>query len=134
MSRVLDKSITTHKSRQYLTRSAAKIHTETAVSCAENAAYCSVWPKVPISLLRSYPGPLVAVLTSHHFQNQSANASVGPPGPSGLAGGGVGGRGRMKAGVGDRFDCFSGLGWRGCKCIDVCVYEIMKNLLGLAAG
>ena len=28
---VLDKSITTHKSRQYLTRSAAKIHTETAV-------------------------------------------------------------------------------------------------------
>ena len=29
---VLDKSITTHKSRQYLTRSAAKIHTETAVS------------------------------------------------------------------------------------------------------
>ena len=28
----LDNSITTHKSRQYLTRSAAKIHTETAVS------------------------------------------------------------------------------------------------------
>ena len=69
---------------------------------------------------------------SHHFQNQSANASVGPPG-SGLPERTVGGRARMKADVGDRFDCFSGLGWKGCKCIDVCVYEIMKNLLCLLA-
>ena len=34
---------------------------------------------------------------------------------------------------GGRSDCFSGLGWKGCKCIDVCVYEIMKHLLCLLA-
>ena len=70
--------------------------------------------------------------TPFNFRLSTDLARVGQSG-SGLPHGRWEGCEGMEADVGDRFDCFSGLGWKGCKCIDVCVYEIMKNLLCLLA-